>query len=133
LHRKPDAVRLALVGMELQARGVMIKQAGSEFAQEARRSHVGSVMQGTDDAVSHMPAGRANVIAGCQTQSSWLWKAGGSRRSQSCARRQLQKLRRKPDAVKLDLEGGEPQAQAVISRPAGADFCTGTETHSIGL
>jgi hypothetical protein len=41
-------------------------------------------------------------------------------------------LRRKPDAVKLALEGRVPQAQAVISRPAAADVVQEARYSQVG-
>jgi hypothetical protein len=91
LSRKHDIVKLALAGIEPQT--------------QADKSR---------------PAA-ADVYAGRQTQSSCLWQARNRRRRQSCVGRQGHTLLKKPEAVKLALAARELQAQAVISKPAGAD------------
>jgi hypothetical protein len=109
LRRKPDVVKLALALREPQTQPVICNPAAAGVAQEARHNKVGSARQGTADAGSHMPAGRGRSCAGSRKQSSCLWQPGISRRRQSCAGQQGQKLSRNPDAVKLALAGREPQ------------------------
>jgi hypothetical protein len=42
------------------------------------------------------------------------------------------RLRRKPQALKMALEGREPQAQVVMVRPAGADDAQEARSRQVG-
>jgi hypothetical protein len=105
LRRKHDIVKLALASREQQTQAVMSRTTGTNVAQIARRSQVGSGRQGTAGAGRHEQAVNVRYCAGSQTQSSWLWQAGNRRRKQSRAGLQGRCLSRKPDAFKVTLAG----------------------------
>jgi hypothetical protein len=72
------------------------------------------------DASSYVQACRGRRYSRRQKQSRWLWQPGDRRRRQSKAGRLGHKMRSKPDAVKLPLEGREKKAQTFMTRPAEA-------------
>jgi hypothetical protein len=92
LLKKPEVDKLALAARVPQTQVVMSRSAGAKVAQEARRSKVGSGMQGASCVFSH---------------------------EQDCRGRSLS---RKSHEVKLVLAGREPLARAVISNQAGTEY-----------
>jgi hypothetical protein len=134
LRRKPDADKLDLACRERQTQSVISMPASADDAQEAKQSQVGSGRQGSEDSGSHVPDGRGRRLS----QEARRIQVLSSRQRSSDAGSHVpddrgRHLRRTPDAIKLAVAGRKPQTQADISRPAGADVCQGSQTHSCCL